>query len=45
MAVKLRSDDGAYASLLWRRRGKPAFDAEVLPDVGPTAVGAPLRAN
>lgn len=28
IADKLRSDDGAHASALWRRRGKRAFDVE-----------------
>lgn len=33
MADKLRSDDGAHASALWRRRGKRAFENEVAADV------------
>ncbi len=28
MADKLRSDEGAHAAALWKRRGKRAFDAE-----------------
>ena len=31
MADKLRSDDGARAAALWRRRGKRAFDAGSTP--------------
>lgn len=28
MADKLRSDDGAYAAALWRKRGARAFESE-----------------
>ncbi|SNS89262.1 conjugal transfer protein TraD [Sphingopyxis indica] len=41
MANKIRSDGGADASALWRRRGKRAFAAEALPDDHPNAIGAP----
>jgi hypothetical protein len=41
MADKLRSDDGAHASALWRRRGKRAFEVDALPREGQSAMGAP----
>lgn len=41
MADKLRSDDGANASALWRRRGKRAFAADTLPDDDRPAIDTP----
>lgn len=41
MADKLRSDQGDHAAALWKRRGKRAFEAEALPESGPSAIGAP----
>ena len=39
MADKLRSDDGAHAAALWRRRGKRAFELDALPGrEGPAVV-------
>ena len=40
MADKLRSEDGAHASALWKRKGRRAFDADMLPDIDPPAIGA-----
>lgn len=40
MADKLRSDEGAHAAALWKRRGTRAFDAEALVDSDPSAIGA-----
>ena len=40
MADKLRSDEGAHAAALWKRRGKRAFEGEALPDSKPSAIGA-----
>lgn len=40
-ADKLRSDEGAHAAALWKRRGKRAFEADALPDDHRTAIGAP----
>lgn len=34
MADKLRSDQGAHAAALWKRRGKHAFEADELPEGG-----------
>ncbi|AJA11209.1 hypothetical protein SKP52_21775 [Sphingopyxis fribergensis] len=41
IADKLRSDDGAHASALWRRRGKRAFAADALPDSESSVIDAP----
>lgn len=41
MADKLRSDEGAQAAALWKRRGKRAFEADALPEDDRTAIGAP----
>lgn len=41
MADKLRSEDGARASALWKRRGKRAFEADALPGSDLSAIGAP----
>ena len=39
MTDKLRSDDGAHAAALWRRRGKRAFALDALPGPeGPAVV-------
>lgn len=41
MADKLKSEDGAHAATLWRRKGKRAFAADALPDNDHPAIGAP----
>lgn len=41
MADKLRSEDGAHASVLWQRRGKRAFESDTLQRGDPSAIGAP----
>ena len=40
MVDKLRSEDGARAAALWKRRGKNAFEADGLPDDKRPAIGA-----
>jgi len=40
MAEKLRSDDGANASAIWKRKGRRTFAADTLPDTDPPAIGA-----
>lgn len=41
VADKLKSEDGAHAATLWRRKGKRAFAADALPDNDHPATGAP----
>ena len=40
MADKLRSEDSAHASALWKRKGQRAFAADTLPGTDPPAIGA-----
>ncbi len=41
MADKLRSEQGDHAAVLWKRRGKRAFEADALPGDDHDAIGAP----
>jgi len=40
MAEKLRSEDGAHASTIWKRKGRRAFAADALPEVEAPAIRA-----